>query len=72
MNDVCLFSRVRKMGVFFARNKLQLVTPQEGAAGVRECNLIGAPPLPQPVFMPAPQPYPSPAPVPAPPLAPSS
>jgi hypothetical protein len=63
-----------KMGVFFARNKLQLVTPQEGAAGVRECNLIGAPPppLPQPVFMPAPQPYPSPAPVPAPPLVPSS
>ena len=60
-----------KMGILYARNKLQLVEPQVGAKGVLECNLIGAPPppLPPPVFVPAPQPYAPPAPLPATPVA---
>jgi hypothetical protein len=33
-----------KMGLLYARNKLQLVPPQQGQAGVLECNLIAAPP----------------------------
>jgi hypothetical protein len=61
-----------KMGVLYARNKLQLVAPQVGTQGVLECNLIGAPPPPlaPPVFAPPPQPPPPPAPVPVPPPPP--
>ena len=53
-----------KMGFLYARNKLQLVSPQQGQAGVLECKLIGAPPPPLPALLPAPPP-------PAPPAQPS-
>jgi tetratricopeptide (TPR) repeat protein len=35
-----------KMGLLYARNKLQLVSPQQGESGVLECNLIAASPPP--------------------------
>jgi hypothetical protein len=54
-----------KMGVLYARNKLQLVPTQTGSKGVLECNLIGMPPPPLP------QPNPPMAPA-APPAAPPS
>lgn len=39
-----------KMGLLYARNKLQLVSAAEGKAGVRECGLIDflPPALPRP------------------------
>jgi hypothetical protein len=44
-----------KMGVLYARNKLQLVDPGLAIPGVRECKLIAFPPPPMP---PLPQPPP--------------
>jgi hypothetical protein len=69
-----------KMGLLYARTKLQLVSPQEGYAGVSECNLIAFPPPPlppalppqPPMPMPAPTPMPGPAPTAIPPATPSS
>ena len=55
-----------KMGVLFARNQLHLVAPSQGQAGVRECDLIAAPPPPLPPLPVAPRP-PAPVPVPVPP-----
>jgi hypothetical protein len=50
-----------KMGVLYARNKLQQVGPDVGMRGVAECGLIAypPPPMPQPVLVPPPT-YPPP------------
>ncbi len=56
-----------KMGFLYARNKLQLVSPQQGQAGVLECKLIAAPPPQLPPLLPA---APPPAAPPQPPAMP--
>jgi hypothetical protein len=60
-----------KMGLLYARTKLQLVSSEERRAGVAECNLIAAPP---PSLPPPPPPPPPVRPVapPPPPAAPQA
>jgi hypothetical protein len=64
-----------KMGLLYARTKLQLVSPAEGRAGVGECNLIASPPpsLPPPSSVrPVGPPPPAASPIAAPTAAPTS
>jgi hypothetical protein len=64
-----------KMGFLYARNKLQIVSPNVGRAGVSECNLIAYPPPPLPLLPPPPATAPAPPVLPAtsaPPTPPTS
>jgi|KBSMisStaDraftv2_1062788.scaffolds.fasta_scaffold256413_1 hypothetical protein len=62
-----------KLGIMFARSRLQQVSASQGQAGVDECELVQMPlPPPPNVRPPPPAPAPAAAPPPAPPAPPTS